>query len=113
MKDLKMTISGILLTIAAVGLVFLAIMLYNREVNENIINIGWLILCISNVFGWLPIFTFKKWGGIATGQSYIRTTVLVDRVCMPSFGTRRTWLESCWAWPCRLSPSTGWLHCWA
>ncbi|MBM4029289.1 MAG: hypothetical protein FJ280_28415, partial [Planctomycetes bacterium] len=32
-----------------------------------------------SIFGWLPIFTFKKMGGVSKGQSYIHTTALVDR----------------------------------
>jgi protein-S-isoprenylcysteine O-methyltransferase Ste14 len=41
-------------------------------------NIGWLVFMVSAVFGWLPIFTFKKRGGVPEKKSYIHTTVLVD-----------------------------------
>ena len=40
-------------------------------------NIGWLVLSLSAVFGWLPIFEFKKHGGVPEDQSYIQTTKLV------------------------------------
>jgi protein-S-isoprenylcysteine O-methyltransferase Ste14 len=35
-------------------------------------------MAVSAVFGWLPIFAFRKKGGVAKGRSYIQTTVLVD-----------------------------------
>jgi protein-S-isoprenylcysteine O-methyltransferase Ste14 len=40
---------------------------------------GFIILLISAVFGWLPIFTLKKHGKTEEGKSYIHTTELVDR----------------------------------
>lgn len=79
MKDKKMLLRGILLTVAAVAQIVLAIVLYNGEANTDIINLGWVILWIAAVFGCLPIFTFKKWGGVAKGKSYIETSVLVER----------------------------------
>jgi protein-S-isoprenylcysteine O-methyltransferase Ste14 len=39
---------------------------------------GWICLFTSAFFGWLPIFALRRRGGVAKGQSYIRTTVLVD-----------------------------------
>jgi protein-S-isoprenylcysteine O-methyltransferase Ste14 len=41
-------------------------------------NIGWLILMVSGVFGWLPIITLKKRGKVPNKKSYIHTTVLVN-----------------------------------
>jgi len=35
-------------------------------------------LAVSAVFGWVPIFAFRKKGGVSKGRSYIQTTVLVD-----------------------------------
>jgi protein-S-isoprenylcysteine O-methyltransferase Ste14 len=40
--------------------------------------IGWICLWTAGVFGMLPIFVLRSKGGVAKGQSYIRTTVLVD-----------------------------------
>jgi protein-S-isoprenylcysteine O-methyltransferase Ste14 len=37
-----------------------------------------LWLCAA-VLGWLPIYEFKKYGGVARGDSYMNTTRLVDR----------------------------------
>jgi len=79
MKNVKMAIMATALTLAAVGQIILAFILYNKDGNVGIINLGWVILWISAIFGWLPIFTFKKWGGVSKGKGYIHTTVLVDR----------------------------------
>jgi len=40
-------------------------------------NLGWLVLTLSAVFGWLPIFELKRRGGVPEGESYVRTTRLV------------------------------------
>ena len=50
---------------------------YNNLGLSWVTNLGWLVLMISGVFGWLPIFEFKKHGGVTDGQSYIKTTSLV------------------------------------
>jgi protein-S-isoprenylcysteine O-methyltransferase Ste14 len=39
---------------------------------------GWICLWTSAVFGVLPIIAFRRRGGVPKGQSYMRTTVLVD-----------------------------------
>ena len=41
-------------------------------------NLGWLVMTVSAFFGWLPIYTFKRKGGVPEGKSYMKTTVLVD-----------------------------------
>ena len=41
-------------------------------------HVGWIVLMVSGIFGWMPIFTFHRMGGVPKGRSYIRTTVLVD-----------------------------------
>lgn len=79
MNNLKTIILAILLTIVMVAQIVLAFVLYARDGNPIIRNIGWGILWLSAIFGWLPIFTFKKWGGVTKGKSYIRTTKLVDK----------------------------------
>ena len=40
--------------------------------------VGWICVWTSSIFGVLPILTLRSKGGVAQGQSYIRTTVLVD-----------------------------------
>jgi protein-S-isoprenylcysteine O-methyltransferase Ste14 len=78
MKNVKVIVSATLLTIVAVGQIILSFVLYNENGSSIVRNIGWIILWISAIFGWLPIYTFKKWGK-PKGRSYIHTTVLVDR----------------------------------
>ena len=79
MKGTKGIVSAVLVTIVAVGQVVGAIVFYNKNGSSIVTNIGWFILWISAVFGWLPIYAFKKWGGVAKGRSYIQTTAIVDR----------------------------------
>lgn len=78
MRDKKMMISGVLITIGAVGQIIFAIVFYDPEGSELRINIGWLILMLSGLFGWLPILTFRRFGRVA-GRGYMGTSVLVDR----------------------------------
>ena len=77
MNNKKMIIYSSILTIAAVGQIYFAFLLYNPEGNVTLINIGWAVLWVSAIFGWLPIFTFRRKGEVK-GRGYIRTTVLVD-----------------------------------
>lgn len=79
MKKTQMMILGIILTLAILAEITLAVILYDPQRNAAVINTGWVILWISAIFGWLPIITFKKWGRVPGGESYIKTTVLVDR----------------------------------
>jgi protein-S-isoprenylcysteine O-methyltransferase Ste14 len=47
-------------------------------------DIGWLRVAgivlwwAGVVFAWVPIFQLKRRGGVAKGESYVRTTTLVD-----------------------------------
>jgi protein-S-isoprenylcysteine O-methyltransferase Ste14 len=40
--------------------------------------IGWVCLWIAGIFGTLPVFTFRRRGGVPKGESYMKTTVLVE-----------------------------------
>lgn len=40
---------------------------------------GYVLFGLSAVFGWLPIFSFRRHGGVAKGKSYMHTTALVTR----------------------------------
>jgi protein-S-isoprenylcysteine O-methyltransferase Ste14 len=75
--DKRMKITGAIVTIATVGQIILAFIFYNPQGKVAIINTGWIILWISAIFGWLPIYTFRKKGNVK-GRSYIHTTTLVD-----------------------------------
>jgi protein-S-isoprenylcysteine O-methyltransferase Ste14 len=79
MWNKKMILSGVLLTVAVVGQIALTLWLYNDSGNTTIRNLGWILLWISAIFGWLPIVTMRKWGGVSKGESYVATTTLVDR----------------------------------
>ncbi|MBN2148104.1 MAG: isoprenylcysteine carboxylmethyltransferase family protein [Anaerolineales bacterium] len=79
MKNAKMILTTTILTLVAVGQIILAILLYDPDANTTVINLGWVILWLSAIFGWLPILTFRKWGSVPKGKSYMQTTLLVDR----------------------------------
>lgn len=40
--------------------------------------VGFALWALAAVFGWLPIYQFRKQGGVARGDSYMQTTRLVD-----------------------------------
>lgn len=79
MNGFKHIISAVILTLAAVGQIGLSFVYYKENGNAMIRNIGWIILWTSALFGWLPIFTLKKWGRVPKGKGYIHTHTLVDR----------------------------------
>jgi len=56
----------------------LSFFLHNQAGLPVLKHVGWIALTVSAVFGWLPIFAFRKKGGVSKGRSYIQTTVLVD-----------------------------------
>ena len=62
------------LTVAQITLAFFL----HRPGSEALEWAGWICLWTSAIFGWLPIITFRKKGGVSKGKSYIKTTVLVD-----------------------------------
>lgn len=70
-------ILAVILTIASVGQIISAILLYDPEDSVLLINTGWVVLMLSAVFGWLPIFTFRRKGEVK-GRGYIHTTILVS-----------------------------------
>jgi protein-S-isoprenylcysteine O-methyltransferase Ste14 len=74
---MRLMLSGVILTVAAVGQIVAAFALHDPEGNELLMNIGWGVLMLSAVFGWLPIFTLRARGRVA-GRGYMGTTALVD-----------------------------------
>lgn len=50
---------------------------YNMLGLDWVVNLGWLMLSVSALFGWLPIYEFKKHGDVPDNQSYMHTTKLV------------------------------------
>jgi len=79
LKNIKIAVLSILLTIFAVGQIILAFVFYKDGGNAFIRNTGWVVLLISGIFGWLPIYTFKKYGRTPEGKSYVHTAELVDK----------------------------------
>ena len=75
--DKKTLLSSILWVFTAGGQLAAAWIFYDPAASSARINLGWLIIFISGIFGWLPIFTFRSRGKVE-GKSYIHTTVLVD-----------------------------------
>jgi protein-S-isoprenylcysteine O-methyltransferase Ste14 len=78
MMSPRETTLAVLLTFVAIGQIVLTIILYSDTGNDAVRNIGWVILWVSAIFGWVPIITFKRSGGVAKGKSYVHTTQLVD-----------------------------------
>jgi protein-S-isoprenylcysteine O-methyltransferase Ste14 len=62
------------LTVAQIILAFF----FNQPGSEALEWAGWICLWMSAIFGVLPIITFRRKGGVAKGESYMKTTVLVD-----------------------------------
>jgi protein-S-isoprenylcysteine O-methyltransferase Ste14 len=82
------------LTIAQIVLAFVL----HQPGSEALSRIGQVLWWAGAVFGWLPIFTFRRRGGVAKGKSYVHTTRLVDTgiyaiVRHPQMGT--AWLLMC------------------
>jgi len=78
-KGFKFVIENILPTVTSIGQILAAVLAYWQPVSSTVRNSGWIILWISGIFGMLPIFTFRKWGGVQKGSSYVKTNVLVDK----------------------------------
>ena len=84
------------LTVAQIVLAFLL----RRPGSEALRWAGWIVWWIGASFGWLPIFILRRKGGVARGDSYVKTTKLVDTgiyaiVRHPQMGT--AWLLMCFA----------------
>jgi protein-S-isoprenylcysteine O-methyltransferase Ste14 len=77
-KTVSALVWGLMMILTA-SQVILTLFLYNRPHVSVIRNAGWVILWIAGLLGVVPIFTLRKQGGVAKGQEYTRTTVLIDR----------------------------------
>ena len=51
---------------------------YNGMGLNGVANAGWLVMTVSAFFGWLPVHTLKKRGGVPEGEGYMKTTRLVE-----------------------------------
>jgi protein-S-isoprenylcysteine O-methyltransferase Ste14 len=64
-------------SVLTVAQIVLAFFLYGQG-PEALACAGWICVWVSAILGVLPIITFRKKGGVPEGQSYMKTTVLVD-----------------------------------
>ena len=62
------------LTVAQIVLAFFL----NGQGPEALKWAGWICVWTSGIFGILPIITFRRKGGVPKGESYMKTTELVD-----------------------------------
>jgi len=62
------------LTVAQVILAFF----FHAPFSEALQWVGWICLWTAGVFGVLPIYTLRRKGGVPQGESYVKTTRLVD-----------------------------------
>ncbi len=69
--------SHILLIALVLAEIFLTFFLRKEIVISCVKDAGWVVLFISAIFGWLPILEFRRKGGVAKKQSYVKTTRLV------------------------------------
>lgn len=75
----KMLFQGIILTLAFVGQIVTTVVVYTQAPFAWLQNVGWIILYASALFGWWPIFAFRRWGEVKKGKGYIHTQTLVVR----------------------------------
>ena len=73
----RILLTSIVWILTAGGQLAAAWICYDPTGSSARINLGWLIIFFSGIFGWLPIFTFRSRGKVE-GRSYINTTVMVD-----------------------------------
>jgi protein-S-isoprenylcysteine O-methyltransferase Ste14 len=60
-------------------LIFLTFFVYNNHLGiDPLAYLGLVLWGMSAVLGVVPIFTFRRHGGVAEGDSYMKTTKLVD-----------------------------------
>jgi len=64
-------------SVLTVAQIVLAVFL-RRPGSEALEWAGWICLWTSAIFGVLPIITFRRKGSVPEGDSYMKTTVLVD-----------------------------------
>jgi protein-S-isoprenylcysteine O-methyltransferase Ste14 len=64
-------------SVLTVAQIVLAFILHGRG-SAALCWAGWSCLWIAGIFGMLPVFTFRRKGGVPEGESYMKTTVLVE-----------------------------------
>lgn len=70
-------LGNVVFSVFVVLQIILSFFLYN-PLFTWLTNLGWIVLWISAILGVLPIYEMRKRGGVAEGDSYMKTTQLVD-----------------------------------
>lgn len=78
MKKAKFSGAILIASVLLVAQYYLAFFVYKLPGLAALQWLGWGIWVISLIFGIAPIFIFRRKGGVAKGQSYVKTTQLVD-----------------------------------
>lgn len=74
-KDLVLSsIGGILF----IGQIVLCFLFYNRAGLNVLLYLGWIILAVAMVLGWRARVAFEDEGRAQEGESWLRTSVVVD-----------------------------------
>jgi protein-S-isoprenylcysteine O-methyltransferase Ste14 len=78
MKNWKFSGTGLVASILFMVQYYLAFFVYKLPGLAVLQWLGWFVWIISVIFGIAPIFILRSRGGVAKGQSYVKTTQLVD-----------------------------------
>ena len=73
-----MIVEMTILTILMITQIILFIIFFHYGKNIPLIYTGYLCWVLSAIFGWLPIYEFRKKGKVPQGKSYVHTTAFVD-----------------------------------
>jgi len=76
-KDKRMIFEMTLLTIFMVAQIVLFIVFFSYGNVTYLKYIGYFFWTLSAIFGWLPIYEFRKKGKVPKGKGYVHTTKLV------------------------------------
>ena len=78
MRKRKFSVTSLVASILFVTQYYLAFFVYKLPGLKALQWLGWGIWLLSLIFGIAPIFIFRNRGGVAKGNSYVKTTQLVD-----------------------------------
>jgi len=73
------TLNVIILSVAFIALFITGFLIQNEDKIMVLYYCGWVIWFLAFVLAFSPNFTFKKYGGVSEGKSYVNTTKLVDK----------------------------------
>lgn len=77
-KDKKMVFEMTLMTVLIVVQIVFFVVFFDYGEIMFLKYLGYFCWLLSAIFGWLPIYEFKKKGKVPKGKSYVATTELVD-----------------------------------